>query len=245
MRPLVKRQGGKYRSYKQVIDAFPTRYEDTNYVEPFVGGGSVFFNKKESKSEVLNDKDPVLMTVYETVKEDPLLMAKKVNGVYTKKDFEELQGTHPKNLLGRAVRDIILKKVSYLGFGTSYVEQYRKIDKDYVPYSERLKDTILHCEDYKKIVKEYDSPQTFFYLDPPYEGIRPNNNTTEYESDDISLEELADILSDMEGRFLLSINDSDTTRELFKEFNIKTTKPYARQSRWSDSFVSDLLVSNY
>jgi DNA adenine methylase len=216
-----------------------------NYVEPFVGGGSVFFNKKESKSEVLNDKDPVLMTVYETVKEDPLLMAKKVNGVYTKKDFEELQGTHPKNLLGRAVRDIILKKVSYLGFGTSYVEQYRKIDKDYVPYSERLKDTILHCEDYKKIVKEYDSPQTFFYLDPPYEGIRPNNNTTEYESDDISLEELADILSDMEGRFLLSINDSDTTRELFKEFNIKTTKPYARQSRWSDSFVSDLLVSNY
>jgi DNA adenine methylase len=216
-----------------------------NYVEPFVGGGSVFFNKKESKSEVLNDKDPVLMTVYETVKEDPLLMAKKVNGVYTKKDFEELQGTHPKNLLGRAVRDIILKKVSYLGFGTSYVEQYRKIDKDYVPYSERLKDTILHCEDYKKIVKEYDSPQIFFYLDPPYEGIRPNNNTTEYESDDISLEELADILSDMEGRFLLSINDSDTTRELFKEFNIKTTKPYARQSRWSDSFVSDLLVSNY
>jgi DNA adenine methylase len=172
-------------------------------------------------------------------------MAKKVNGVYTKKDFEELQGTHPKNLLGRAVRDIILKKVSYLGFGTSYVEQYRKIDKDYVPYSERLKDTILHCEDYKKVVKEYDSPQTFFYLDPPYEGIRPNNNTTEYESDDISLEELADILSDMEGRFLLSINDSDTTRELFKEFNIKTTKPYARQSRWSDSFVSDLLVSNY
>jgi DNA adenine methylase len=210
-----------------------------------VGGGSVFFNKKESKQEVLNDKDPVLMTVYETVKEDPLLMAKKVNGVYTKKDFEELQGTHPKNLLGRAVRDIILKKVSYLGFGTSYVEQYRKIDKDYVPYSERLKDTILHCEDYKKIVKEYDSPQTFFYLDPPYEGIVPNNNTTEYESNDVSLEELADILSDIKGRFLLSLNDSDTTRELFQEFNIKTTKPYARQSRWSDSFVSDLLVSNY
>jgi DNA adenine methylase len=59
------------------------------------------------------------------------------------------------------------------------------------------------------------------------------------------MEELAEVLSDIKGRFLLSINDSDTTREAFKEFFIKSTKPYARQSRWSDSFVSDLLITNY
>jgi len=33
----------------------------------------------------------------------------------------------------------------------------------------RLKNTIILNKDYKKLIKEYDSPLTFFYLDPPYE----------------------------------------------------------------------------
>ena len=35
-------------------------------------------------------------------------------------------------------------------------------------YKNKLKDVTLLSENYKTVMRRYDSPQTFFYLDPPY-----------------------------------------------------------------------------
>ena len=44
--------GGKNRLARTVISLIP---EHTTYVEPFCGGAQVFFHKKPSKVEILND----------------------------------------------------------------------------------------------------------------------------------------------------------------------------------------------
>jgi len=64
--PVKSRQGGKFYSYKKIIPHFPEDYD--LYVEPFVGGGSIFFNTKQVKS-VINDLDPELISIYKIVKE--------------------------------------------------------------------------------------------------------------------------------------------------------------------------------
>jgi hypothetical protein len=65
---LVPYFGGKSRLAKTIISKFP---EHTCYVEVFAGGASVFFAKEPSKTEVLNDLDKDLVTLYRAVKNHP------------------------------------------------------------------------------------------------------------------------------------------------------------------------------
>lgn len=67
MRPLIKWPGGKSREYKNIEDIIPT---DLNtYVEPFFGGGGIYFNL-EPKKTIINDINESLMTLYKFLKEE-------------------------------------------------------------------------------------------------------------------------------------------------------------------------------
>jgi DNA adenine methylase len=83
---------------------------------------------------------------------------------------------------------------------------------------ERLKGVILLNQDYKKVVKKYDSPSTFFYLDPPYVEL----STREYKHKTINLEEFVSLLKSIKGKFLLSYNDHPKVRQAFQDFHIRT-----------------------
>jgi len=79
-----------------------------------------------------------------------------------------------------------------------------------------MKNTTILKQDYKKVIHKYDSPNTFFFLDPPYE-----NSDSLYKDDTIDYEEMADVLNKIKGKFLLTINDSPNIRKIFKDFVIK------------------------
>ena len=49
MNPLIKWPGGKSREITQIEDLIP-RYD--RYIEPFFGGGAVFFNQKPNHSYI-------------------------------------------------------------------------------------------------------------------------------------------------------------------------------------------------
>ena len=70
-------------------------------------------------------------------------------------------------------------------------------------YISKIKDTVILSVDHKEVVNKYDSQKSFFFLDPPYE----NSNKLYYE-DSIDYEEMAFILSNIDGNFLLTIIDS-------------------------------------
>ena len=115
------------------------------------------------------------------------------------------------------------------------------IDTDFTKYGDRLKNTIVLNEDFRKVIKKYDSPKTFFYLDPPYEkseeqGVYKN---LEYF---ITPEDVFESIKNIKGRFILSYNDSPKIRKLFNKFNIKLVKTrYTNKKRE----VKELLISNF
>jgi len=239
--PLISRQGGKYNMYKKVIAAFPEGYEDMTYVEPFVGGGSVFFNKEPSKKEVINDFDDDLVRVYRVVKKSPKELNRRINGDYTREDFEELKQLQPTSDIGKVVKQSLLTFLSYLSTGTTFNDTKggtRTVDRDFQAYGDRLAHVTILNEDYKKVLRDYDSPNTFFYLDPPYE----ESAKTVSEYTDIDFDEMFRILSSIKGKFLMSVNNSKRIRDLFKGFNIKkATTRYNLKKRT----VTELLISNY
>lgn len=65
LKPLIKWSGGKTDEIKQFISYFPENYN--LYIEPFVGGGSVFFYLQPTKA-VINDVHTELIDFYNSIK---------------------------------------------------------------------------------------------------------------------------------------------------------------------------------
>ena len=68
MKPILCWTGGKTKLKKTILDHVPNNHEV--YVEPFVGGGSVFFAKDQKPKMVINDKNKELIRFYKKMKDD-------------------------------------------------------------------------------------------------------------------------------------------------------------------------------
>jgi DNA adenine methylase len=61
MDAIIKYRGGKRREIPNFIDFFPTNYD--TYIEPFLGGGAVFF-QQEPNNAIINDINVPLINFY-------------------------------------------------------------------------------------------------------------------------------------------------------------------------------------
>jgi DNA adenine methylase len=66
-RPPLKWAGGKTQLLPEIIAKMPKRYG--RYIEPFFGGGALFFAIKPS-SAVIADSNPELINLYKALAED-------------------------------------------------------------------------------------------------------------------------------------------------------------------------------
>ncbi len=66
LRTPISYYGGKQKLASRIISFIPRR---TLYCEPFIGGAAIFFAKRPSEIEVINDTNGELINFYRTVKE--------------------------------------------------------------------------------------------------------------------------------------------------------------------------------
>lgn len=97
MKPLVKYRGGKSKEIPHLKKHIP-RFCGC-YVEPFFGGGALFFYL-EPKKAIINDINSKLMTFYKGVKSDFETLQKELSEIekiyrINRKKFEELKAKTP------------------------------------------------------------------------------------------------------------------------------------------------------
>ena len=240
---------------KQLTTLFPPHQV---YVEPFFGGGAVFFGKTPSEKEIVNDLDSKLIQDYKRILQAPNSVEsyKIPKTLLTQNRF--LTETHTS--IPDKVIESLLRRCN--GFGGRYIEttgvtqasderiQKVTLHKSKIQrieeYKKRLNDATILNQDYRKVIKKYDSGKTFFFLDPPYEMSKGINYAKGSETFDF--EELAKTLRGIKGDFLMTINDSPRIREVFREFKIY---PYVVKGHHSETSPigskdrKELLVSNY
>lgn len=68
-------------------------------------------------------------------------------------------------------------------------------------YAIRLQNTTIECCDALRVIQSHDTPETFFYCDPPYVGADQGHYDA-YSQEDF--ERLLNMLSRLQGKFLLS-----------------------------------------
>ena len=93
----------------------------------------------------------------------------------------------------------------------------------------RFRRVVIEHLDALECIRRYDRPRTLFYIDPPYYETAGYVHPFPHK-DYIGL---ADILSSIKGRFILSLNDHKKVREIFADFEMKrvTLKYSAGNSR--------------
>jgi DNA adenine methylase len=243
--------GGKNRVAQKIISLIP---EHTCYIEPFCGGAQVFFHKEPSQVEILNDLDEEVFNFLRVCQLHNQELVRYLEFcIVSRKWFELFQKQDPKTLsdIQRAARFFYLQKNCYGGlinrknFAVS-VQDGSNYNPHRIPMvlhlaHERLLQVQLECLPYQEILKRYDRPTTFFYLDPPYFD-RPYYKFNFEEKNYI---ELAALLKELQGRFLLSLNDTPEIRDIFAEFKIHgLTFSYSSQ-RKAGKLYKEVLISNY
>jgi len=127
--------GGKFYARKLILKHLPPH---THYIEPFAGGGSIFFAKEKVLFNQLNDKDENLINVYEVIRNTPeklidfltinkkslsflpseLIEGEEINApIPAKKELHTFfkKNYQPNNPLEKAGRWFYLNRTSYSG----------------------------------------------------------------------------------------------------------------------------------
>lgn len=127
----------------------------------------------------------------------------------------------------RAARYLYLQKSAFGGhitrrtFGTSTTGRPRlnllTLESTIEAAWQRLASVQIECLDYRNLIPRYDRPHSFFFLDPPYWNIPAYNH--DFVSQDFI--DLAKLLKEVKGKFLMTINDTREVREIFGSFQIE------------------------
>jgi DNA adenine methylase len=102
--------------------------------------------------------------------------------------------------------------------------------------------------DFETVIKEFDSPTTYFYVDPPY--WKTENYYSNHDFDREDHERLANLLTQISGKFSLSYYDFDLLSLWYpKETYIWETKQFAKAAAAkkgvSQNMGEELLIMNY
>jgi DNA adenine methylase len=219
--------GGKRRLAAALMLLFP---DHRTYVEPFAGGAQVLFAKPPSPVEILNDLSGDVINFFRVCQYHPRELVRWLQHAPASRALWGLcQRQDPDTLtdVQRAARFLYLQKNSYGGLIVKQAYHYciakpSNYNPESLPtlieaVSRRLARVQLECWPYEKILERYDRPRTFFYLDPPYVGVK----IYKFNFADEDYGRLADRLRALKGKFLLSINDHPVAREAFRDFEMR------------------------
>ncbi len=222
--------GGKSKLAPDIIDLIPK--DHTKYIEVFGGGLSVFYQKEPSKLEVVNDINGELINLHRAIRNNPETLSLYLNNLLISRDiFFDIRDkkVKPRNKIEAAAFYLYQLTQSFGSKGDSFAiaaksgRKPKDIYKSYSKWSKRLKGVTIENKTFQSLIPLYDKEDAFFYVDPPYVSTETYyKNTGGFGIKEHK--ELAELLKALKGRFLLSYNDYDLVRELYKDFKIITTK---------------------
>lgn len=252
MESFISWIGGKRLLRKEIIARFPKGQFD-RYIEVFGGAGWVLFgSEKHAPFEVYNDINGDLVNLFRCVKYHCAELQRELEWCLNSRefffDFKEQLKLRGLTDIQRAARFFLIVKLSYGSKRDSFGCIVKNMDAMIRYLSEaqkRLNRVIIENLSFERLIKIYDRPNSLFYLDPPY------HNAEKYYDVDFGEDEhrkLREILGGLKGKFILSYNDDQFIRELYRDFTIESL---SRQSNLNSRFLDEdhkyreLLIRNF
>jgi len=238
-RPILKWAGGKTQLLPELLARMPETYG--KFIEPFFGGGALFFACQPKAGAVLSDINPELTNLYKTVASNPyeiISLLKEFQN--TQEFFYEVRAWDRESLSKemQAARTLYLNKTCFNGlyrvnkkgeFNTPY-GKYKNPnilnESGILSASKVLQNVVFENLDYKQTLQKYAEPGDFIFLDPPYlpvgkyEDFKRYTKEGFYEEDHWELASEVKRLSELGCHVLLTNSNSPLVYDLYDEFDI-------------------------
>jgi DNA adenine methylase len=238
IKPFLKYVGGKSKLISEIIKFIPSNFN--TYLEPFVGGGALFFHL-QPKQSILNDSNSRLIRTYWAIQNNPEAVIEILSSMeHSKETFENLRKNKDIDLCADefvAVWMLYLNKTCYNGLYR--VNQKNEFNVPFGSYknpticdserlrkaSESLQGANLYNKDFREILL-LAQPGDFVYCDPPYVPLSTTSNFTSYSDKKFTIkdqEDLRDLFFQLKSQgvnILLSNSSAPIVYEMYQGTNI-------------------------
>lgn len=211
--------GGKQNLISTILPLIP---DHTTYIEPFVGGGAIFWAKRPSEVEIINDYNRELINFYEIVQNEFVELEKMVRISLHSRSLHSdatviYNNPHMFSRIQRAWAVWTLAAQSFSSMldgswgydklkGTTSQKITSKRDSFTIDYAIRMQNVQIENTDALRIINSRDYENAFIYCDPPYY----NSDCGHYDGYSIDdFENLLKVLSKIKGKFLMSSYPSE------------------------------------
>lgn len=222
--------GGKTRLLQHLLPLLSDNPHHT-YVEAFAGGAALLFSREPAKAEVINDTHGELVRLYRVVANHLDEFIRQFRWSLTSREmfrWAQLQHVDTLTDIQRAARFFYLQRHAFGGkvAGQTFGAAARgaktinllRLEEDLSEAHLRLHRVVVEQLPWAACLAKYDTPETLFFLDPPYwqtEGYGAAFPLEEYDR-------LAEALAGLQGRAILTINDHPAMRARFDRFPGRT-----------------------
>lgn len=194
--------------------------------------------------EIYNDANGDLVNLFRCAKYHCGELQREISGYFNAREiFEDIRKrmkTRGFTDIQRAAMFYVMVKTSYGADSRTFGCNQKNLSADYLEQiSNRLQKVVIEHKDFENLIQVYDRPNALFYCDPPY------YKTEHYYDATFSTEDhkrLKQCLNGIKGRFILSYNDNEFIRELYRDFKIIAVE---RPNNLSKGTYKELIIKNY
>jgi DNA adenine methylase Dam len=237
IKPFLKWAGGKTQLLTELHKYVPNNFN--KYIEPFIGGGAMFFSLNPHES-IIADSNEELVITYRQVKEDVESVIEQLGTFEHSEEFYYHIRRLDTNKLEhsyRAARLIYLNKTCFNGlyrvnkkgqFNVPYGKgNGRFLNKEVLRNaSEFLTETTIIQGDYLRVLTKYAIEGDFIFLDPPYYPVGKYSDFKRYtkdffyHDDQVRLKLEFDRLVNMGCKVVLTNSDHEVILDLYSDYKI-------------------------
>ena len=229
MKSLMRYAGGKIFMLKDVYEIFH-QFDSKIVVDVFGGSGKFLLNLNDGTlygnyHKVYNDIDDNMVNLFNVIRNDDTRKQLIERFEYyissrsmliecqkSLKDDDKIEWAYrvlyilinafnaQYNGVYRTYIDGDVASIDY------YLDNMRQVGKE-------LRNWTIENLDFETLIKRYDTPNTFFYFDPPYYGL----NYYRYSWNEYNFKRFKRALDTIQGHYIMNINDTPEVRSIYGE----------------------------
>jgi DNA adenine methylase len=247
-RPLVRYHGSKWSIAPWIISYIP---KHRTYVEPYGGGAAILLRKSRVHEEIYNDLDGDIVNLFRVARDNGEELKRLIELTpFSREEYlqaykptddpiEQARRTVIRGFMGRAStgatgeisdtgRTATGFRARTTGSGKTSAKVWDSYPESLQAVIKRLKGIVIENKNALEVIDRHDSPQTFFYVDPPYLfSVRDAGTDYRYELTNQEHITLAERLNRVKGSVIVSRYHSDLYNELYKGWTVREKMTYS------------------
>jgi DNA adenine methylase len=254
--PPIRYPGSKFRASKLILPHLDI--EHTEYREPFLGSGAIFFTKKRSNYNWLNDIDNDLIITFQIISDKQQrneLICRAKNFIPSKEAFDILKAKKYINPIDIAYRYFVINRTAYSGimklpnwgFHPIKSVQPDKWPTRIMEAGIKLEGSQITKLDFAEVILSPSENDVLIFVDPPY-FLADQKRAYLHSFTMPDHIRLMEVLKQTNHKFCLTYDNCNEVKELYSWANIHEYNwmyHTANSNTTTRKMGRELIITNY